>query len=525
MPEQVKLLRSGNRLVISPTTPRIRDIVTPSLRYIEKVYVRGAEQARRRKANIPLFDEVEWECFGNDHKDRLATSFGFSELLAKLLTKRGYDVKQKWASKVERAEHEQRMETVYKPRWDRIDELLKSGFEFRYKQRRALEIIAENHNGRIDCHTGWGKGTLIMLAAMLFPKAKIDVVTKRVQVLKTRLYPELAANLPSVGIIGGGQRVKGRRVMCISADSLHHGRPDADFVFVDEGHEACADGFAEKLGIYDHARMFAFSASWDMRLDNKDFRGIAMFGPIRLRVPYEKGVEHGLVVPIEVRWSDVIMDENPVSGIKNDVERKRRAIWTNEYRNKIIARDARKYGDDQQVLITVETVEHALHLKKLLPEFKLAFAGQGMKDTDIAWFRKHFPDQWVDMTPEKLEKITKRFSSGKCKKAIATTVWNVGVDFRNLEVLIRGDGGGSPINDVQIPGRNSRKKKKEDLDQGAVEKFVGIVHDYLDQFDTGFKGRANRRSTSYGRNKWAQVFPDKKKRSSLRRLMNMGSYV
>lgn len=524
MPKQVTLLRSGNRLVIDPTTPRVRDILTPSLRYTEKVWTRGREKIRRSKLKIPLFDEVEWECYGDDHKGRLATSYGFHAMIKNLLEAKRYEVTTKWASKVERAEHKKRLETVYKPRWDRIEELLKSGFEFRYKQKRGLEIIAEEDNGRIDCHTGWGKGTLIMLAAMLFPKAKIDVVSKRVQVVHTRLYPELAMNLPSVGIVGGGKRVKNRRVMCYTADSLHHGRPDADFVFVDEGHEACADGFAEKLGIYDHARMFAFSASWDMRLDNKDLRGMAMFGPIRLVVPYEKGVEQGIVVPIEVRWGDVIMDENPASGIIDDVRKKRAAYWANEYRNKIIARDALSYPD-KQVLITVETVEHALHLAKLLPDFKLAYSGQGLKDTDIAWFQKHFPDQWVDMTQDKLNRITRRFSKGKYKKAIATTVWNVGVDFRNLEVLIRADGGGSPINDVQIPGRNSRKKKKEDLDKGAREKFVGIIHDYLDQFDTGCKNRATGRSKSYERNKWKQLYPNKKERSSLRRLMNMGSYV
>lgn len=525
MPKRVVLLRSGNRLVVDPSTPRVRDMLTPLLRYTERVQFRGRERITRMRASRPLFEEIEWECYQLDHKGRLGTSYGFREMITNQLTSRGYEVGYRWATKGERRAHRERLKTVYKPRWDRVEELLKSGFKFRYKQKRGLEIIATKENGRIDCHTGWGKGTLIMLAAMLFPKAKIDVVTKRVQVLHTRLYPELAANLPSVGIVGGGKKIKNCRIMCYTAGSLHHGRPDADFVFVDEGHEACADGFAEKLGIYDHARMFAFSASWDMRLDNKDLRGDAMFGPVRLRVPYEKGVEHGLVVPIEVRWGDVIMDENPASGLVDDTARKRAAYWANEYRNKIIAKDARSYKDDQQVLITVDTVEHALHLKKLLPEFKLAYSGQGLKEEDVEWFKKHFPDQWVDMTQDKLNRITRRFSRGRYKKAIATTVWNVGVDFRNLEVLIRGDGGGSPINDVQIPGRNSRKRKDEDIAKGAKEKFVGIVHDYLDQFDTGTKARARKRGTSYERNKWKQVYPDKKARSSLRRLMQMGSFV
>ncbi len=515
MPEQVKLLRSGNRLVVSPTTPQILDILTPHLRYVSRVFVKGKAAALRRALRQPKYDTVEWECYGMDYKNRLSTSFGFRELLERLLIAKGFDVQVKWASKVERLTHQARLEMAYKPHWDRVDELLKSGFEFRYKQKEALELIASCDNGRINCHTGWGKGTLIMLAALLFPKAKIDVTTKRVPVLTTRLFPELATNLPSVGIIGGGRRIIGKRVMCITADSLHHARPDADFVFVDEGHEACADRFASNLGIYDHARMWAFSASWDMRLDNKDLRGTAMFGPVRLRVEYEEGVEHGLVVPIEIRWSDVILDSNPAEGIDQDTEWKRAALWTNTQRNEIIARDARKYRDDQQVLITVETVEHALNLAKLLPEFTLAYSGQGMKPHNIARLQREFPDQWQDMTQDKLSRIERRFSKGKLKKAIATTIWNVGVDFRHLEVLIRGEGSGSPINDVQIPGRNSRKKREADVQQGANEKFIGIVHDYLDQFDHKAEFRATKRKKSYNTLRWRQIFPERGRRGRM----------
>lgn len=522
MPKQVTLLRSGNRLVVSPSTPAIVDALTPSLRYTEKVASRGAERARRVRASLPLVDEVEWEMYAEDHKGRLATSYGFRELITDVLAAKGYAVTEKWATKTEAARRAELARTAYAARWDRIEEHLKNGFEFRYKQRRALELMAKHENGRIDCHPGWGKGTIITLAAMLFPKAKIDVVTKRVQILHTRLYPELAANLPSVGVIGGGKRVTGRRVMCVSADSLHHGRPDADFVFVDEAHEACADGYAEKLGVYDHARMWGFSGSWDMRFDNKDMRGVAIFGPIRLRVPYQKGVEHGIVVPIEVHWSDVIMDENPCSGLSDDTARKRAGVWANEYRNAVIARDARAYRDDQQVLITVETVEHALNLAKLLPEFRVVYSGQGLKESDLRWFRKHYPDQFVEMTQRRLGVITRKFEKGTIKKAIATTVWNVGVDFRHLEVLLRADAGGSAINDVQIPGRTSRKKRAEDVERGARAKFVGIVRDYLDQFDTGFARRAWRREVNYVRNGWAQAKPDAKSWSALRRRLDMG---
>lgn len=525
--KRITLLRSGNRLVVGrkKTSPKVKDLLTPHLRYTTRTHFHGQERAARIRANLPPYADCDWECYAEDVKGRLATSYGFCERIRAVLTKAGYEPTVQWATETEAEEQKQRAATVYKARWDRIEAMVRDGFKYRYRQKKALQLIAENQNGRIDCHTGWGKGTLIMLAAMLFPKAKIDVVSKRVAVVHTRLYPELALNLPSVGLVGGGRRILGRRVMCFNADSLHYGRPDADFVFVDEGHEACADGFAEKLGIYDHARMFAFSASWDLRLDNKDMRGEAMFGPIRLVVPYSVGVEKGIVVPIEVYWTDVIMDENPCGDETRLDLKKRYGIWTNEYRNKLIAADANKYDADTQVLITVETLEHALNLKTLLPDFKIVYSGQGLGESEIRRFRKRFPDEFRPMTRERLAKMTKRFETGRLKKVIVTTVWNVGVDFRHLEVLIRGDGGGSPVNDIQIPGRNSRKKKDADVAAGAKEKFVGIVHDYRDQFDSGFRTKAGKRRTSYTRIGWKQHEPDKSKRSKLRTRMNMGSVV
>lgn len=517
---RVSLLRSGNRLVVDPTTPRVLGILAPELTYVEKKFTQGAERGMRKRNHQPIFDEIEWACYGEDLKGRLATSYGFHDRIKAALEARNYETRLRWATATERAVREERAAKVYVPNWGRIDDLVKSGFEFRRKQLKALKLIAEHENGRIDCPPGWGKGTLIMLACVMFPRAKIAVVTKRLPVLNQRLYPELSLNLPSVGIVGGGRRIKGCRVMCYSSGSLHHARGDEDFVFVDEGHEACADKFAAQMGVFEHARVWMFSASWNLRLDNKDLRAEAMAGPIRLKVTYQEAAEAKMVVPIEVVWSDVVSDVNPCGGL-DGVPKKRAGIWAHEYRNRRIARDARHYGDDTQVLITVETLEHALYLKRELPEFRVVYSGQGMNEHEAAWFRKHFPDEFRAMTEDKKKRMTKRFEEGKLKKVIATPVWNVGVNFRHLEVLIRADAGGSPINDIQIPGRNSRVNDKLNR-KVAKKKEVGIVHDYRDQFDTGFNQKAAGRERMYGTNGWKQHHPRGKKKSLLRRLIKYG---
>jgi superfamily II DNA or RNA helicase len=512
---RVVAYRSNKVLVLKKINSAIDDLLTPHMSYQEKRFAQGYERKLRRRNHEKIFDIIEWECFVRDHKGRLAFPIGFRAKVTELLRKAGHELVVKWVSKKEHAAHQQRLKHNYKPYWERIEALendtdTANPFEFRFGQREVLEVMTRFDCGRINCPTGWGKGTIIMLLCLLYPHAKIDIVTKNIAVIKQRLFPELALNLPSVGMIGGGVRITGKRVMCISAGSLQHGREDADFVLVDEGHQACSDVYAAKLARYEHARIWMFSASWDMRLDNKDMRAEALAGPVRYNVTYDEAVDHGMVVPIKVYWSDV-RGENPAEDL-DGVSKKRAGIWRNETRNQIIANDARKYSEDTQVLITVETLEHALYLKRELPEYKLVYSGQGLSPEDVLWYEEHFPDEFSVMTEERKKKLTRRFERGKLKKAIATTVWNVGVNFKHLEVLIRADAGGSPINDTQIPGRAARINDKLIKDGEVTVKEAAIVHDYLDQFDAGLARKAKGRETSYISNGWEQFYPRRKKK-------------
>jgi hypothetical protein len=168
-----------------------------------------------------------------------------------------------------------------------------------------------------------------------------------------------------------------------------------------------------------------------MRLDDKDLRVEAIFGPIIFKVPYKEAEEHGMVVPLEVRWSNVIMDMDPCEG-ESDYDRERMGVWQNGYRNDLIAKDAKRYDDDTQVLITCKTIEHAMFLRQRLPDFQLVYRPGGIKAEDVDWYRKHelMGDDEDVMNDDDFEKATVLFEKGKLKKAICTTVWNVGVDFQ-----------------------------------------------------------------------------------------------
>lgn len=502
-PKTVRLLKSGIRLVVEPTTLRIAGLLKPELTFEQKIFLRGRELYAARSAGLPIVHTQEWECFFRDHKNRIATTAGFIPRLRDALREAGYAVV------VEDLLPHPKPEVLI-PRWERVHD---GANKFLYKQEEALSLIVAHERGRIDCFPGWGKGTLIRMACQLFPKAKIVVATRRVQVLQQRLYPELSLNLPSVGIVGGGRRITGRRVMCYTLDSIGHADFDADFVFVDEIHEAASDKHARNLARFRRARMWGLSATNNKRFDGKDLRCEGLCGPVRLSVPYQIGVEQGMVVPILVKWRRVALDVDPCSNYTGTAK-KRHGIWRNRDRNELIAEDARGYDPDVQTLITVDTLEHGLYLRKLLPEFTLVYRPEPVDLAD----REKWLNRGLITEDERMlvkgdrDRLTDAFSSGDLKKVIATPIWNVGVNFLHLRVLIRTDGGSSEINDTQIPGRVSRLGKDG-------KKVVGIVHDYIDRFNTGLLNNSSKRRRHYREQGWEQADVDIKPGSLQQRML------
>jgi superfamily II DNA or RNA helicase len=150
------------------------------------------------------------------------------------------------------------------------------------------------------------------------------------------------------------------------------------------------------------------------------------------------------------------------------------------------------------VLIVVKTIEHAVHLKKYLPEFKLVYGN--IDENDIEFYINHdmLPERYRGVTKQMREKMRIQFETGKLRKVIATSVWNRGVNFRNLGVLIRADGGSSTIDATQIPGRLSRTAEESG-------KTSGLLIDYRDVFDDGLDRRSKMREKDYERHGWRQI--------------------
>ena len=380
--------------------------------------------------------------------------------------------------------------------------------DLRAKQDECLATIASSEGGQISAPTGFGKSFTFAAICLMYPKARIHVITKRRDVMK-RLLRHLSAYIPNVGQVGAGVK-NWERITVITADSMHlvdHcPTKAADLVLYDEVHEAAAASYAVELAKYKSARMFGFSATPDGRFDGAHHRLEGLFGPKIFEMTYQEAVKHELVLPVKVEWIDVRMDSNPCSN-KKDVAKERWGVWRNTWRNEQIANKAKEFGEDVQVLILVKTLEHAVFLKQALPDFKLCY---DKMDSDVyaGLVKKNMLDKFDEpvMTPSGRDRMAREFESGSLKKVIATDVWSTGVDFPQLAVLIRADARASQIMNIQAPGRVVRKH-----DESGKE--YGLVVDCMDYFDDGLLSRSLSRSKAYTAQGW-QTAP-KRVRGSL----------
>ena len=387
----------------------------------------------------------------------------------------------------------------YTPQWDN----LAGRISFRPRQEECLQIISKAPCGVIKAVTGFGKTTLIGAAALLFPTARIDVVTKSVDVAE-RIVRSLKRLVPRVGRIGDGWKQR-ERVTVITAGSLQHADGDADFLFADEVHQLATINFSTTLASrYRNSRNFGMSATPYSRMDNAHAVLEPLFGPMVFDLPYQQAVELGLVVPVRVSWLPVRLSHNPAERYSHRVARKRHGIWTNYERNRMIADAVLAYPEDHQILILVETIEHAVHLGLHLPEFQLVYGQMAPKDYVAYKRNKLLPADYKPLNEGVKHKMRSQFESGELRRVIATDVWATGVDFEQLNVLVRADDRDSDIADVQGPGRVSRLYTAPD----GSQKEYGEVVDCMDIFDSTFYRKSMGRKKSYASLGWEQNWND-----------------
>lgn len=369
--------------------------------------------------------------------------------------------------------------------WSRV----KEKFDFRYGQDTCLYKIVENPGGIIWCPTGWGKMVLIIMMCLGFENCKIDIVTRRVDVAQ-KIYEKLLSYDIRCGMIGG-KRNSESRVTVITAGSLHKSNFTADIIICDECHELVSDKTIRLLSHYKNSIFYGFSATPFGRADNSDLRTEGLFGKIIYKITYEEAVKQGLVVPIQIRW--YVIKSHKKCAVRG-IYRERYLIWQNLDRNRIIADVAKSFDDNTQVQILVKTVEHGLFLKQLLPEF--VFVYDSINQNKLEKFKKNnlLTDDMIMNNQKRLE-LRQKFESGELKKVISTGVWSTGIDPTNLKVIIRADATSTEILNIQSCGRVARIKGN---------KPIGIVCDFIDQFDSIYYRKSLKRKKYYKEMGWSQ---------------------
>lgn len=495
----VRFERRGQRLLVKRLSPRIRQILQDQLTYEYVKQIRGQE-ARRTGRKVEI---IPTECFqeiqdphGVEAPQAL-TAAGFYPRLRKAFTQAGYLLDYQDNTP------KPRRPNAYTPRWEQLQDV-----EFRYRQRELLEKITAAEYGRIVFPTGGGKSFLICQLCRLYPYARFAITTSSKDVIEM-LYEDIGTVLPSVGLVHGGKKIEGKRVTCYSMKSLHRARGDEDFLLVDEAHEACTADNLLRIARFRNSRLFGFSANKPGdRMDGADFELEGPLGPVIFEMGYEEAVAHDLVVQLKVMWVDVVMDINPCEDAGTDTAKLRNGLWRNKVRNDKIAAVAGYWArQGKQVLVMVDTVEHACFLKQLLPEFTMVYGEGSLDHSDRAKYVRWglIDNDEPEMDPHRRIQLKEQFERGELRTAIATGVWSRGVNFKQLQVLVRADGRSSAISDAQLPGRLARLSE---------DKRYGVLVDFADQFDRTFRRKADERRRRYHEMGWEQIEED---RSRVRR--------
>jgi superfamily II DNA or RNA helicase len=370
----------------------------------------------------------------------------------------------------------------------------------RVKQRELMEVAAKRIQRKLGgvykLPPGYGKSFNFAAYALLFDKLKIAITAPDIDNVE-KTVSHLGDFFPAVGQVGGGKK-RFERVTVYTRDSIKYIQEDTDLLFIDEVHKYATDRVIETIVQFaPRAVINCYSATPYGRIDNAHRELEPLSGPCVYEMDWIEATQLGLIVPIEVRWLDCKCDPNPIEGQKDPHRRRRDGIWRNDARNKAFADVLHAHNDKDQKLIIVQFLEHALNLKKFLPDFEVCYAG--VEFERMLKFEKLdlITDEFIPMDRDTRQQMRLDFEKGKLRRVIATDVWSTGVSFDALPVVARADARQTEILDEQIPGRVSRPHEESG-------KRFGILYDSNDSWDTGFHRGAGYRRNNYTERGWTQ---------------------
>lgn len=442
----------------------------------------------RRKTKVQYREEYLWfrDQFNNAH-----VLDGLRPRIVKSLQAAGYDVEMSVEPSVLPA---------FQPDLSWIkheDAKLRGG------QVRMLSKILTHERCQLKGITALGKTYLIQRLCRCFnnPDTRIVICTPGVGLVDAyarglRSYLGPAAR-GTIGVCKGGSGFMTQRIIISTPESL--GRIPAESIYMllfDEVHKAGAFETIKRLTKFMWARMYGLSASPDGRTDGGNRAIEAVFGPIVENVTYREGVEEGYIPDVDTRFYLA-----PMSNISTTetLQQEQALIIHNVTRNRLI-RDVCLHWDhkfrqedngaEPQIIIVVDKAEHAVVLRRLLPDYTAIFKSIKPGPKKRLLDEGYLPEEMVPVSEREALKLQQGLELGLIRKAIIISSMGTGVDTKKLDVIVRADGGKSPVSITQYRGRVMRGHRGvyiDFMDQGFPRYERAAMARYRDALKIGMK--------------------------------------
>lgn len=350
-------------------------------------------------------------------------------------------------------------------------------------QREALEAIATNVRGTVKIATGGGKGELVAALPRFIP-ARWTLIVHR-----THLMEELADRFEKrtgeeAGRVGDGKWTH-RRVTFVTFATLaaRAGSEEAARLFqttqgliVDEVHTAPALTHGQTLAKFRNAYWrVGLSASPFARGDRKSILAAAYLGPMIYELSATDLIDMGSLAKPSIRMVACNHDEG-THGLPWPALYQH-AVVHNLWRNTLVVRTLVRSPGPRMVF--VNDLEHGRILTRM---------------ATAAGLRCRFVEGASSLDERK--QIIADLAQGKLDAAVATGVFNEGVDIPCLRTVVIASGGKAYIAAVQRVGRATR------LD-AASGKTTADVWDFDDRGHPNLAAHSRARRRAYTREGYA----------------------
>ena len=343
-------------------------------------------------------------------------------------------------------------------------------------QKEAVQRVVEKRRGLIVFPTGSGK--TVMMAAVI--ASYIDC-TFVVFVQKVDLLNQTVKNLEKmlgekVGCVGAGKSDWQPVTVCTIQSFLSGGYalPWVDGIIVDEVHHAGSPSYRKALTRIGSEIRVGFTAT-EAYIPKKQFQIEGLFGQTIHTMPYEELEAEGKLAKGEVHMYEIPINPDvfTMSG-SNWHAVYNHGIVHNPDRNSKITILARDYRDEgKKVLIIVNKLDHGYLLHGMCGSESDFVHGS----TDV----------------EERGKVGEALRGEGGKIVIATNIFDEGMDFPDLDVVLLARGWESPIATVQSAGRATRV---------TDSKKNFLVIDFYDRTHKILKKHSNTRIRTYKQKGW-----------------------